>query len=189
MCHNNKNQNKMETKNFKSKLFGTSSLKITNSRRERGGWLSHINMVVNRQLKVAILCVILYTLSSANSVIGKKLLVKYPYPMTLTLFHMMANAVLLYPALLVAGANMKVRTYIKSNSLIRFIAFCIGSREGNNHLFYRCNIKWLFWLSKDVENAKTLPNDFSLKLLDSFFTTGSLFSTLHVAFSPSTWIR
>jgi len=50
----------------------------------------------------------LYILSSTNNVIGKKLLVKYPYPMTLTLFHMIANAIFLYPALVMAGANMKV---------------------------------------------------------------------------------
>jgi len=66
-------------------------------------------MAISRSIKVSVLCVILYTLSSLNNVIGKKLLMKYPYPMTLTLSHMSANSFLLYPALLLAGVNTNVK--------------------------------------------------------------------------------
>lgn len=65
-------------------------------------------MAFSRPVKVTVLCTLLYICSSTNNIIGKKLLTKYPYPMTLTLFHMMANSFLMYPALLFAGASTKV---------------------------------------------------------------------------------
>ena len=65
-------------------------------------------MAISRSIKVSVLCTLLYILSSTNNVIGKKLLMKYPYPMTLTLFHMTANSLFLYPSLVIAGANSKI---------------------------------------------------------------------------------
>jgi len=59
----------------------------------------------SRQLKVTILCCLWYLMSSANNVIGKKLLKNYPYPLTITLFHMLANSIFMYPVLLMAGLS------------------------------------------------------------------------------------
>ena len=61
----------------------------------------------SRTVKVAILCCLWYTLSSANNVIGKKALRKYPYPLTISLFHMTANAFLMYPILMVMGKEYR----------------------------------------------------------------------------------
>ena len=55
----------------------------------------------SRTVKVAILCVLWYALSSTNNVVGKKALRKYPYPLTISLFHMAANAFLMYPILMI----------------------------------------------------------------------------------------
>ena len=55
----------------------------------------------SRTVKVAILCFLWYALSSTNNVVGKKALGKYPYPLTISLFHMAANAFLMYPILMI----------------------------------------------------------------------------------------
>lgn len=57
----------------------------------------------SRTVKVAILCCCWYFLSSTNNVIGKKMLRKSPYPLTISMFHMMANAFFTYPLLMLTG--------------------------------------------------------------------------------------
>jgi len=61
----------------------------------------------SRTVKVAILCCVWYFLSSANNVIGKKALRKYPYPLTISLVHMTANAFLMYPILMIMGKEYR----------------------------------------------------------------------------------
>ena len=47
--------------------------------------------------RVVWLCIIWYTISSSNNVIGKTLLTNFPYPMTVTMVQLCTNAVLSGP--------------------------------------------------------------------------------------------
>ena len=64
----------------------------------------------SRPLKVFILCIGWYSMSSANNIIGKKMMKQYPYPLTITLAHMIANSILIYPVLMVAGLSHQTKT-------------------------------------------------------------------------------
>ena len=57
----------------------------------------------SRGIKVAILCILWFCLSSSNNVIIKRLLGRYPYPITVSLSHMTCTAFLMYPLLLGFG--------------------------------------------------------------------------------------
>uniref|UniRef100_T2M6V1 Solute carrier family 35 member E1 n=1 Tax=Hydra vulgaris TaxID=6087 RepID=T2M6V1_HYDVU len=73
----------------------------------------------SRSLKVTVLCVSWYLLSTTNNILGKKILVQYPYPLTITLFHMLSSSFMVYPVLLMAGINTQYR-YSK-HFMLRFI--------------------------------------------------------------------
>lgn len=62
----------------------------------------------DRGIKVAILCILWFCLSSSNNVIIKRLLGNYPYPVTVSLSHMSCTAFLMYPLLLVFGVKTTI---------------------------------------------------------------------------------
>ena len=51
-------------------------------------------------VKIILLCLVWYVVSSANNVVGKIILSDFPYPMTLTLCQLVAITVLIVPVLL-----------------------------------------------------------------------------------------
>ena len=59
----------------------------------------------SRAVKVTILCMLWYMLSSSNNVIIKRLVGQYPYPITVSLSHMTCTAFLIYPILLCFGVR------------------------------------------------------------------------------------
>lgn len=73
----------------------------------------------SRPLKVTIMCILWYALSSTNNVIGKKVLRSHPYPLTLSVFHMAANAFFMYPVLMLVG--LQTRFHFSRHMLWRFI--------------------------------------------------------------------
>ena len=59
----------------------------------------------SRAVKVTILCMLWYILSSSNNVIIKRLVGRYPYPTTVTLSHLTWAAFLIHPILLCFGVR------------------------------------------------------------------------------------
>ena len=62
----------------------------------------------SRGIKVTVLCILWFCLSSSNNVIIKRFLGRYPYPITVSLSHMTCTAFLMYPLLLVFGVRTTV---------------------------------------------------------------------------------
>ena len=62
----------------------------------------------SRGIKVTILCMLWFCLSSSNNVIIKRFLGLYPYPITVSLSHMTCTAFLMYPILLGFGVRTTV---------------------------------------------------------------------------------
>ena len=62
----------------------------------------------SRGIKVTILCILWFCLSSSNNVIIKRFLGLYPYPITVSLSHMTCTAFLMYPILLGFGVRTTV---------------------------------------------------------------------------------
>jgi solute carrier family 35 protein E1 len=52
-----------------------------------------------KALKIVSLCVLWYTFSSGNNIVGKKILSEFPYPMTLSMVHLIAINCFLGPSL------------------------------------------------------------------------------------------
>lgn len=50
-------------------------------------------------IRLIFLCTTWYTISSVNNVIGKKILIDFPHPVTLTMVQMLSTALYLGPAL------------------------------------------------------------------------------------------
>lgn len=78
------------------------------------------NSGFSRGIKVALLCVLWFCLSSSNNVIIKRLLGHYPYPVTVSLSHMTCTAFLMYPLLLGFGVKTTVDIPI-----VRFYALLV----------------------------------------------------------------
>ena len=73
----------------------------------------------SRPLKVSVLCVLWYFMSSTNSVICKKILRNYPYPMTITLFHLTSISLFMYPVLMIA--NLPTKFHYSKHFFWKFI--------------------------------------------------------------------
>ena len=73
----------------------------------------------SRPLKVSVLCVLWYFMSSTNNVICKKILRNYPYPMTITLFHLTSISLFMYPVLMIA--NLPTKFHYSKHFFWKFI--------------------------------------------------------------------
>lgn len=74
----------------------------------------------SRGIKVTVLCILWFCLSSSNNVIIKRFLGRFPYPITVSLSHMTCTAFLMHPLLLICG----VRTTIDI-SMVKFYLLLI----------------------------------------------------------------
>ena len=54
-------------------------------------------------LKIVALCVMWYSFSAASNIVGKQILVEFPYPMTLSMVHLVALSCFLGPSLTLLG--------------------------------------------------------------------------------------
>ena len=53
----------------------------------------------NEKVRICVLCLIWYSISSLNNIINKKLLTQFPHPISLSLIHFLSSAVYLGPFL------------------------------------------------------------------------------------------
>lgn len=77
-------------------------------------------MPVSREaVKIISLCVAWYTFSATNNVLGKKIFMVFPYPMTLSMTHHLALNVLLGPTL--AMLSVPPSPYVSTRFYVRRI--------------------------------------------------------------------
>ena len=73
--------------------------------------------VTREAVKIISLCIAWYTFSATNNVLGKKIFMVFPYPMTLSMTHHLAMNALLGPAL--ALLSVKPSPYISTRFYVR----------------------------------------------------------------------
>lgn len=56
-------------------------------------------------LKIVVLCAMWYSFSAASNIVGKQILVEFPYPMTLSMVHLIALSCFLGPSLTLLGVG------------------------------------------------------------------------------------
>lgn len=71
----------------------------------------------NEKVRICLLCFLWYSISSLNNIIGKKLLTRFPHPISLSLIHLLSAAVYLGPVLdfwkIPKGPRIPYRTYLQ----------------------------------------------------------------------------
>lgn len=75
--------------------------------------------VFREALKIVTLCIAWYTFSATNNVLGKKIFMVFPYPLTLSMSHYLALAAFLGPTL--AMLNVEPAPYLGTRFYIRRI--------------------------------------------------------------------
>ena len=71
----------------------------------------------NEKIRIGLLCLTWYSISSLNNIINKKLLTQFPHPISLSLIHLFSSAVYLGPLLKVwkvpGLTNIPSRTFFQ----------------------------------------------------------------------------